>query len=66
MILTSLTLGAVVALAGGAQLIKHRQDIPHFPIVVGLGLTILIPSAIILLVIEWIALCTWNPLIWME
>ena len=38
MILTSMTLGAVAALAGGAQLVKHRKDIPHFPIVVGLGL----------------------------
>ncbi len=66
MILTSMTLGAVAALAGGAQLVKHRKDIPHFPIVVGLGLTILIPSAIILLVFEWMALCSWNPLIWME
>jgi hypothetical protein len=66
MILTSMTLGAVAVLAGGSQLVRHRKDIPHFPIVIGLGLTILIPSAIILLVIEWMALCSWNPLIWME
>jgi hypothetical protein len=61
-----MTLGAVAVLAGGAQLVKHRKDIPHFPVVVGFALTILIPSAIILLVIEWMALCSWNPLIWME
>jgi hypothetical protein len=61
-----MTLGAVAVVAGGAQLVKHRKDIPHFPVVVGFALTILIPSAIILLVIEWMALCSWNPLIWME
>lgn len=66
MILTTLTLGAVAILAGGAQLVKHRQDIPNFPMVVGLGLTVLIPTAIFLLVVEWMALCTWNPLTWME
>jgi len=33
---------------------------------VGFGLTVLIPSVLILFVIEWMALCAWNPLIWME
>ena len=66
MILTSLTLGAAVALAGGAQLLKHRKDIPHFPLVIGFGLTILVPSVLVVLVVEWMALCSWNPLIWME
>jgi uncharacterized membrane protein len=66
MILTSMTLGAVAVLAGGAQLAKHRKDIPHFPMWVGFGLTVLIPSVLILFVIEWMALCAWNPLIWME
>ena len=66
MILTSLTLGAAVALAGGAQLLKHRKDIPHFPLVIGFGLTILVPSVLFVLVVEWMALCSWNPLNWME
>ena len=66
MILTTMTLGAAAALVAGAQLTKHRKDIPNFAVWVGLGLTILIPSALILLVIEVIALFSWNPLIWME
>jgi len=47
-------------------LAKHRNKIPHFPIWVGLGLTILIPSVLIIFIIEWMSLCSWNPLIWME
>jgi hypothetical protein len=66
MILTTMTLGAAVALAGGAQLLKHRKDISHFPLVIGFALTILIPSVLFIFVVEWMALCTWNPLIWME
>ncbi|NBR70552.1 MAG: hypothetical protein EBQ51_07870 [Verrucomicrobia bacterium] len=66
MILTTMTLGAVATLAAAAQLAKHRNKIPHFPIWVGLGLTILIPSVLIIFIIEWMSLCSWNPLIWME
>jgi hypothetical protein len=66
MILTTMTLGAAVALVGGAQLLKHRKDIPHFPLVIGFALTILIPSVLFIFVVEWMALCSWNPLIWME
>ncbi len=66
MIITSMTLGAAVVLVAGAQLAKHRTDNRHFPIAIGLGLTILVPTFLIVLVLELIVLCTWNPLIWME
>ncbi|KRO62847.1 MAG: hypothetical protein ABR82_03910 [Verrucomicrobia subdivision 6 bacterium BACL9 MAG-120507-bin52] len=66
MVLTAMTLGAVGTVAVVAQLLKHRKNIPHFPLWVGFGLTILIPSVLIVFVIELMALFAWNPLIWME
>ncbi|PAW69926.1 MAG: hypothetical protein B9S30_03735 [Verrucomicrobiia bacterium Tous-C5FEB] len=66
MVLTAMTLGAVGTVAVAAQLFKHRKDIPHFPLWVGFGLTVLIPSVLIVFVIELMALFAWNPLIWME
>jgi len=66
MIITSMALGAAVVLVAGAQLAKHRNDNPHFPIAIGLGLTILVPTFLIAFVLELIVLCSWNPLIWME
>jgi len=66
MIITSMTLGAAAVLIVGAQLAKHRNDNPHFPIMIGLGLTVLAPTLLIAFVVELILLCNWNPLIWME
>ena len=66
MIMTSMTLVAAAVLIVGAQLARHRNDNPHFPFVIGLGLTLLAPTFLIVFVVELILLCNWNPLIWME
>lgn len=61
-----MTLGAAVVLMAGSQLAKHRNDNPHFPFVIGLGLALLAPTFLFAFVVELILLCNWNPLIWME
>jgi hypothetical protein len=59
-----LTLGVAVAVAG--QVAKHRIQDPRLPFLVGLALTLIVPSFLMALVMETILLFTWNPLIWME
>jgi len=66
MILTSLTLGTAVVLVAGAKLAQSRNNNPRIPFLIGLGLAFLAPTLLISFVMEWILLCAWNPLIWME
>ena len=55
-----------IAVAVGAQVAKRRTQDPRLPLVVGLALTLIIPTFLIVLVFEIILLFTWNPLNWME
>ena len=59
-----LTLGVAVAVAG--QVTKHRIQDRRLPFAVGLALTLIAPTFLMVLVVEVILLFTWNPLIWME
>lgn len=66
MIITGATLTAGVVLAVGSHFYKsHAQD-PKFSFLAGLGLSVLFPTFLMALVLELIALFTWNPLVWME
>jgi len=59
-----LTLGIAVAVAG--QVAKHRIHDPRLPFFVGLVLTLLAPTFLMVLVVELVLLFTWNPLNWLE
>jgi hypothetical protein len=66
MIITGATLTASVVLAVGAHFYKEQSKNPRFPFFAGLGLSILIPTVLMALVLELITLFAWNPLVWME
>ena len=66
MLITGATLTAGVVLAVGARLYGGQSTNPRFPFLVGLGLSLLLPTFLMALVIELIALFAWNPLVWME
>jgi hypothetical protein len=66
MILTGATLTAGVVLAVGAHFYKEHAKNPKFPFFAGLGLSLLIPTFLMALVLELITLLAWNPLVWME
>jgi|GEM_PF-759535 len=66
MIVTGSILALGIAVAVGAQVAKRRTQDPRLPLVVGLALTLIIPTFLIVLVFEIILLFTWNPLNWME
>ena len=66
MLITGATLTAGVALAVGSHLYKNQAKSPHFPFLAGLSLSLVIPTIIMALVLELIALFAWNPLVWME
>lgn len=66
MIITGATLTAGVALAVGSHFYKTHATNPKFPFLAGLGLSLIIPTVLMALVIELIMLFAWNPLIWME
>ncbi len=66
MVITGATLTAGVVLAVGSHFYKAHAQSPKFPFLAGLGLSVLIPTFLMALVIELIALFAWNPLVWME
>jgi len=66
MIITGATLTAGVVLAVGSHLYKNQAKNPNFPLIAGLGLSLLVPTLLMALVLELIALFAWNPLVWME
>jgi len=66
MVVTGSILALGIAVAVGAQVAKRRTKDPRLPLVVGLALTLIIPTFLIVLVFEIILLFTWNPLNWME
>ncbi|MBM4455484.1 MAG: hypothetical protein FJ411_03740 [Verrucomicrobia bacterium] len=66
MVVTGSILALGIAVAVGAQVAKRRTQDPRLPLVVGLALTLIIPTFLIVLVFEIILLFTWNPLNWME
>ena len=66
MIMTGATLTAGVLVAVGAHFYQAHAQNPKFPFWAGLGLSVIIPTFLMALVLELIALFAWNPLVWME
>ena len=66
MIITGATLTAGVLVAVGSHLYQSHAQNPRFPFWAGLGLSVIIPTFLMALVLELIALLAWNPLVWME